>query len=87
MPNPNPLCTCTRPMGVGGRGRGKQEPLSGGWGAGSQEHLPGGGEEAAGASTAHAPLSYWTSLTKYEFKDKIIKSKKMVTAVQGPLLR
>lgn len=60
-------------MGSEGRGRGKQEPLSGGWGAGSQEHLPGGGEEAVGASTVHAPLSYWTSLTKYEFKDKIIK--------------
>lgn len=71
----------------GGWGQGQREAGASQWGAGSQEHLPGGGEEAAGASTAHAPLSYWTSLTKYEFKDKIIKLKKMVTAVQGPLLR
>ena len=30
---------------------------------------------------AHAPLSYWTSLTKHKFKDEIIKNFKAKIAV------
>lgn len=36
-----------------------------------------GGEKAS--EPKHTPVSHWTSLTKYESKDKIIKNFKLAT--------